>query len=190
MAFNFGNPNSKIKIAAPQVRVVQVAAPKKPTPLPSRERLNALPAATKKDKDGASTPAKPKPAASSVKQKPKARTPPRSPDRLSAPVKRKAVRQASPANPQYRLESSSDEEEEDALSTPVVVSEKRWKGDVERKLRAPPKEGDDGVFKMLHAADLEWPGRKSQVAQQNEVVGVDFQYPSASQRERCVFIWK
>jgi H3 lysine-79-specific histone-lysine N-methyltransferase len=188
MAFLFGTnaKTSKIKVAPPQIRVVKATAPKKPTPLPSRERLNSRP------EPGPSRPS----SSSSAKPKPKARIKERESDdnRLAAPGKRKAARQMSPA--QLIFDSSSDDEDEDEEGSPKPdeFAEKRLKQrqDFERRLRSRQafSEQDGGKFAMIHAADLEVPVLKKSLAASAvgaETVMVEFKYPSASQLERYVF---
>ena len=181
MSFNpFGaKPNPRIKVAPPKFKVEKAPAAKKPQPLPSKT---------------ASTLAQRIQDLSRVDLS-RSRSSRSTPDKLEPPRKRKAARQASPA--QRRLESDSESDDNEAGS-PASFQEtlKRQKSerpiDLNRKLRSKHAfsgEGN-GIFDIIHAADIASSTRKSKSDSKAEdkIVTVKLKYPSSSQRERYASI--
>ncbi|TAQ85099.1 hypothetical protein B7494_g6578 [Chlorociboria aeruginascens] len=170
---NWGKTSTGAKVAPPKIRVERIAGPKKPIPLPSK--LAQKPVSHPHEPVRSSSSSRPRPSSPSRK----------SSDSGLKALKRKAVRQKSPAQRPMQSDSSDDDEGPD-------IPEKRQKAgrsvDLKRKLRSKEafSEEDGGVFEMIHAADIAMDEKKSKIAIGTLVnrVTVNLQYPSASQRER------
>jgi H3 lysine-79-specific histone-lysine N-methyltransferase len=184
----FGGAKSSIKPVSQQTRTERIAAarPKPPGPLPSRLSSQSKPV-RKAQESTRSSPA----SAQSIRS-------PATPDRLDVPSKRKAQRQKSPGEQKPNFGEES-EDEDDARSRSSAGSNKRQKVervsptiDTKRKLRSKrafSQDDHDRAFPMIHAADVASPVRKSKAPDlQTGKVTVELKYPSASQRERCVWL--
>jgi H3 lysine-79-specific histone-lysine N-methyltransferase len=88
-------------------------------------------------------------------------------------------------------EDDSDNGKDSGIENPPAKKQKLGNSiDVNRRLRSRKafSDSDDGVFTMIHAADLPSGQHKTKLGSDTAVgkVIVELQYPSASQRERYV----
>ena len=185
MAFSFGaKPNPKIKIPPPKFHTERKAAPAPPQPLPSHLKSSSR----------SSRPSPELPRRSSSQSNLKSHSAPR-PSTLAPPLKRKASRQASPAKLAIQFDSDSEDDFGSPASGAEFAIDKRVRrsslleadGDERKAFRA----FREGTFKMIHAADIKYPVRKSKIitsvsadGKPGQNVVVEVQYPGSVQMER------
>jgi [histone H3]-lysine79 N-trimethyltransferase len=180
--------NSRIQAAPKVVRVEKAPAPVPKQPLPSK-----IASAARKQQIARSN-------ASSARSSPAISNPRSSPAtspsedhepstrHLQVP-KRKPVRQTSPSE-RPKFDDSDDEE----LEQPAQKIQKLQGrvGDLKRQLRSRKAFSEDngGKFAMIHAAEIAATLRKPKAIADASIedVLVELKYPSASQRERYLFI--
>ncbi|KAG9243324.1 histone methylation protein DOT1-domain-containing protein [Calycina marina] len=181
MAFTFGAKlNPKIKVLTPQFRSVPQASPPLPKPIPSHPHTTA---------QTANTPAKTA-QTRTVRCNGNGRAPtPTNNAKLAPPSKkRKASRQASPANNAVNFRSDSDESP--SSSEVISHSEKRFRPSPDRKQddgrRAFSSMFREGTLKIIHAADVRMKGKGKSATSEllRAKIIVEVQYPGAAQRER------
>lgn len=183
----FGNRKFGIQPSKPKIRLERMVEPPKPKPLPSKIASSARAlSASSKVKSVNRVPVRS--ATSSARSSPSTAAEEngyssRGGEGLK-PRKRKATRQISPVH--QRLESDSeDDDDEDGFSSYEGTENKRVRNsrdiDLKRNLRR-GEDNDEGVFDMIHQADIPVDGRAR--GDENTVVSLRFQYPSASQQER------
>jgi H3 lysine-79-specific histone-lysine N-methyltransferase len=171
--------------ATPTIRLERVPEVKKPAPIPSRV------ASTKLMQSQRSEEGSPSRASSSTPRSSPATPTSDSPSssRLK-PGKRKASRQKSPTQQVFDEDSEDDGTVEELEDTSYKRQKTSRTIDFKRQLRSKQafSEANGGVFEMIHAADISSLSKKSKlaIAVSADIVTVELQYPSASQRERCV----
>ncbi|RDL39739.1 Histone-lysine N-methyltransferase, H3 lysine-79 specific [Venustampulla echinocandica] len=185
MASLWGNKSkSAIKPVPAKIRIQREPVAKKPEPLPSKLASTLRHQQSPRSRDSS---ARASPSISRAKSC--TATPPSedydSSSRLQPP-KRKAVRQKSPSNKPIQWDDSDDDETTSGEET-VNKRHKSSKRavDLNRRLRSEKgfSEDDDGVFSMIHAADIAVSGKGSRTVAEDIIV--ELKYPSASsQRER------
>jgi [histone H3]-lysine79 N-trimethyltransferase len=187
---NIAGFKPKIKVVPSKVTTVRVQETKKLAPLPSKAKAGS--AKRHQAQRARGSPAQSRGSPSTPRSGPAT---PNSDwqDSTRLKVKRKPSRSHSPA--QQRLVSSdeddSDNGKDSGIENPPAKKQKLGNSiDVNRRLRSRKafSDSDDGVFTMIHAADLPSGQHKTKLGPDTAVgkVIVELQYPSASQRERYV----
>jgi [histone H3]-lysine79 N-trimethyltransferase len=180
----FKKSKFSIPKATPTIRVERVADVQRPAPIPSR-------VASARSTQAQRSEASPSRASSSTP-----RSSPATPtsdghgsSRLK-PGKRKALRQKSPTQQVFDEDSEDDGTTEEFEEESYKRQKTRRTIDLKRRLRSKRafSEADGGVFEIIHAADISSVSKKSKLATAvpADIITVELQYPSASQRERCV----
>lgn len=170
--------------ATPTIRLERVPETKKPAPIPSRV------ASTRSIQSQRSEASPSRASSSTPRSSPATPTSDGHGSSRLKPGKRKASRQKSPTQQVFDEDSEDDGTVEELEETSYKRQKTSRTTDFKRQLRSKQafSEADGGVFEMTHAADISSVSKKSKlaVAVPAEIVTVELQYPSASQRERCV----
>jgi H3 lysine-79-specific histone-lysine N-methyltransferase len=186
---NIAGFKPKIKVVPSKVTTVRVQETKKLAPLPSKAKAES--AKRHQAQRARGSPAQSRGSPSTPRSGPAT---PNSDwqDSTRLKVKRKPSRSHSPAH--QRLVSSDEDDSDNGKGSgsenlPAKKQKLDNSIDVNRRLRSRKAfDSDDGVFTMIHAADLPFGQHKTKLGPDIGVgkVIVELQYPSASQRERYV----